>query len=135
MPDVDALLSGPAVRKLLFMADEARIGGQVLPHWSAAMASSPELVGAELLQAVPTMLEVVPAGVNKWAGLRVLLDHLGLEAEQMMAIGDGGNDAGGWGGGGGGGGQSRRWLLVADAGAWGGGGLWLADGCIEELGF
>ncbi len=38
------------------------------------------------------MLEVVPAGVNKWCGVQVLLDHLGLVPQQLMAVGDGGND-------------------------------------------
>jgi len=38
------------------------------------------------------MLEVVPAGVNKWGGLCLLLDHLGIPAEAIMAIGDGSND-------------------------------------------
>lgn len=28
--------------------------------------------GAELMQAVPNMLELVPRGVNKWVGLQVL---------------------------------------------------------------
>ena len=32
--------------------------------------------GAEVMQAVPTMLELVPAGVNKWVGMRALLADL-----------------------------------------------------------
>jgi hypothetical protein len=38
------------------------------------------------------MLEVVPAGVNKWAGLQRLMARLGLPASALMAVGDGGND-------------------------------------------
>lgn len=93
-PGVEDLLSGPPVRKLLFMSNDAGlIRSNVLPHWSSAFASRPELAGAELMQAVPTMLEVVPSGVNKWEGLRVLLNHMGMTADELMAVGDGGNDA------------------------------------------
>jgi hydroxymethylpyrimidine pyrophosphatase-like HAD family hydrolase len=49
--------------------------------------------GAEVMQAVPNMLELVPRGVNKWVGLSALLADLSLPAEVVMAIGDGGNDA------------------------------------------
>ena len=32
--------------------------------------------GAEVMQAVPTMLELVPEGINKWVGMRALLEDL-----------------------------------------------------------
>lgn len=38
------------------------------------------------------MLEIVPSGVNKWDGLQLLLNHLGLPPSALMAVGDGGND-------------------------------------------
>jgi len=41
-----------------------------------------------------TDLEIMPLGVDKGLGLRQLADHLGLTPDQVMAIGDGGNDAG-----------------------------------------
>ncbi len=44
------------------------------------------------MQAVPSMLEVVPEGINKWVGAQVLLRQMGLPASAMMAVGDGGND-------------------------------------------
>jgi hydroxymethylpyrimidine pyrophosphatase-like HAD family hydrolase len=93
-PSVETLLEGEAVRKLLFMADAERIAADVRPHWAARLAG-PGLGGAEAMQAVPTMLEVVPRGVDKWTGLSVLLEHLGLSPDDLMAVGDGGNDAGG----------------------------------------
>lgn len=37
-------------------------------------------------------LELMPPGVDKGLGMRKLADHLGLTADQIMAIGDGGND-------------------------------------------
>jgi HAD superfamily hydrolase (TIGR01484 family) len=48
--------------------------------------------GAELMQAVPNMLEIVPSGVNKRVGLDMLLEDLQLPPDAVMAIGDGGND-------------------------------------------
>ncbi len=65
-PSVDVLLDGPAVRKLLFMADAARVRGEVAPHWAAALGGGGELAGAEAMQAVPNMLEIVPQG--GWGG-------------------------------------------------------------------
>lgn len=41
-----------------------------------------------------TDLEIMPPGVDKGLGLRQLSEHLGLLPEQIMAIGDGGNDEG-----------------------------------------
>lgn len=85
---IEDLLSGPSVRKLLFMADPTVVDGLLKPHWGAAL----EGAAAEVLQAVPNMLEVVPAGVNKWAGLQVLLQHMDIDPQYMMAVGDGSND-------------------------------------------
>jgi len=85
---VEDLLTGPSVRKLLFMAEPAVVDGLLKPHWGAALEGE----AAEVLQAVPNMLEVVPAGVNKWAGLQVLLQHMDIEPQYMMAVGDGSND-------------------------------------------
>ncbi len=37
-------------------------------------------------------LELMPSGVDKGLGMQKLADHLGLTTDQIMAIGDGGND-------------------------------------------
>lgn len=39
-------------------------------------------------------LEIMPRGIDKGLGLQKLAEHLGLEASQVMALGDGGNDVG-----------------------------------------
>ncbi|KAK4531814.1 hypothetical protein CCYA_CCYA09G2671 [Cyanidiococcus yangmingshanensis] len=44
------------------------------------------------VQACPDMLEVLPANANKGDGLRRLLEHLGIRAEEVVAIGDAEND-------------------------------------------
>lgn len=47
---------------------------------------------ARLVQAVASMLEVMPAGVSKASALRSVLAELGIEPEHTLAIGDGEND-------------------------------------------
>ena len=44
------------------------------------------------MQAVPTMLELVPTGVDKWVGLQQLMKDLDIPREAIMGVGDGGND-------------------------------------------
>lgn len=85
----ELLLSGHSVRKLLFMAPSDVVDGLLKPHWAGGALKGQ---AAEVLQAVPNMLEIVPAGVNKWAGLQVLLEHMQLRPAQLMAVGDGSND-------------------------------------------
>jgi len=85
---IGEVLSGPPVKKMLFMSDPEYVRGELQPFLEAELEDS----GAELCQAVPNMLEVVPEGANKWVGMSVLLDHLGLEPRDVMAIGDGLND-------------------------------------------
>ena len=49
-------------------------------------------MGIELTSAHPTMIEILPSGGSKGNGLALLLAHLGLNASQLMAFGDGEND-------------------------------------------
>ena len=49
-------------------------------------------LGAQATQAVPTMLELVPRGVDKWVGLQQLMADLGIPRQAIMGVGDGGND-------------------------------------------
>ena len=44
--------------------------------------------------AIPTMLEVLPPGGSKGAGVAALLDRLGVDPSTMMALGDAENDLG-----------------------------------------
>lgn len=48
--------------------------------------------GAATTMAVPNMLEIVPEGINKWVGMRLLLQDLGLSPTHLMSCGDGAND-------------------------------------------
>ena len=83
-----ALLSSGATptSKLLFIADAKTI--------AAKRARLEDILSgeAEVTQAIPEMLEVLPLGGNKGAGVAILLDHLGFDRREVMAMGDGEND-------------------------------------------
>ena len=49
--------------------------------------------GACFLKSKPHYLEIAPEGVNKGASLKFLAEHLGLGPDEVMAFGDGQNDA------------------------------------------
>ena len=53
---VDAILSGPPMRKLLFMTSEEVVSSKIKPEWERTLENS----GASTMQAVPDMLEIVP---------------------------------------------------------------------------
>ena len=49
-------------------------------------------LNVDTTQALPILLDLVPPGVTKQAGVNILCQSLGLTAEQVMAVGDGRND-------------------------------------------
>lgn len=55
---------------------------------------------ANVFRSKPFFLEVMAPGADKAHGLRALAEHLGVDRQEVMAIGDAGNDAGmlGWAG-------------------------------------
>lgn len=48
--------------------------------------------GVWVYRSAPYFLEMVPQGIDKAESLKRLLDHLDLSVEQMVSVGDGGND-------------------------------------------
>jgi Cof subfamily protein (haloacid dehalogenase superfamily) len=83
------LLDTIPVNKLLLVApgDERRIKAL---RWQLSMQVDR---GARLLNAgISDMLEVLPPGVSKGAGVKSLIKELGIPADAMMAIGDAEND-------------------------------------------
>ena len=85
----------PQPLKLIFLAPPSAISGAIRPFWDAALGGSGGgAPSAETVQAVPDMLELVPAGTGKWQGLAAVLAHLGIPPSACVAVGDGGNDAG-----------------------------------------
>lgn len=82
----DAIIGANTIHKFLFMATEEAILA-ARPAVEAAFAGT-----AEVTRATPGMLEVLPLGASKGAGVARLQKVLGVSAEKSMAIGDGEND-------------------------------------------
>ncbi|KAL6006056.1 hypothetical protein ACLOJK_040101 [Asimina triloba] len=87
VPSIEQLLAEVDVQKLIFLATAETVATTLRPHWSKVTKGR-----AGVVQAQPDMLEILPSGVSKGLGVKMLLDHLGVKAEEVMAIGDGEND-------------------------------------------
>ncbi|KAI7989738.1 hypothetical protein LOK49_LG13G02330 [Camellia lanceoleosa] len=87
MPSIEHLLAGVDIQKLIFLDTAEGVATTLRPYWSEATRDR-----ATVVQAVPDMLEIVPSGTSKGSGVKMLLDHLGVTANEIMAIGDGEND-------------------------------------------
>ncbi|KAL7187691.1 hypothetical protein ACSBR1_037700 [Camellia fascicularis] len=87
MPSIEDLLAGVDIQKLIFLDTAEGVATTLRPYWSEATRDR-----ATVVQAVPDMLEIVPSGTSKGSGVKMLLDHLGVTATEIMAIGDGEND-------------------------------------------
>ncbi|XP_021275492.1 uncharacterized protein LOC110410212 isoform X2 [Herrania umbratica] len=87
MPSVEHLVAAADIQKLIFFDTPEGISTNLRPYWSEATRDR-----ASVVQAVPDMLEIVPLGTSKGSGVKMLLDHLGVNAKEIMAIGDGEND-------------------------------------------
>ncbi|XP_074286961.1 endoribonuclease YBEY, chloroplastic isoform X2 [Silene latifolia] len=87
MPSIEDLLAAAEVQKLVFLDTPDRVTTTLRPFWSEASGDH-----AAVVQTVPDMLELVPHGTSKGNGVQLLLDHLGVTPNEIMAIGDGEND-------------------------------------------
>ncbi|XP_054798247.1 endoribonuclease YBEY, chloroplastic isoform X2 [Prosopis cineraria] len=87
MPSTEHLLAAADIQKMIFLDTAQRVASTLRPYWSEATTDH-----ARVIQAVPDMLEIVPLGTSKGNGVKMLLDHLGVTAKEIMAIGDGEND-------------------------------------------
>lgn len=67
-------------QKLLFLDTAEGVSTALRPYWSDATRGR-----ASVVQALPDMLEIVPSGTSKGSGVRVLLDHLGITANEVCA--------------------------------------------------
>eukprot|EP00798_Chlamydomonas_sp_ICE-L_P006190 gene6190-2807_t len=74
------------IHKMIFMASQEKIDA-LRPIAEAKLEGR-----ASITVAIEGMLEVLPSGASKGAGLAWLLDHLGVKAENVMSMGDGEND-------------------------------------------
>ena len=69
---------------MLFVDTAENLRNILQPHWSLTTAGR-----ARMVQALPEMLEILPSGASKEDGVRKILDHLGANIDEVMAIGDG----------------------------------------------
>lgn len=83
---LDAVVQEQPIHKLILIDDEQRIR-DVRETLTGRFDGR-----ATFVQALSDMLEILPPGASKGAGLRTLLHDLGISPEHVMAIGDGEND-------------------------------------------
>eukprot|EP00216_Chloropicon_sp_CCMP2111_P005782 CAMPEP_0198239700 /NCGR_PEP_ID=MMETSP1446-20131203/5043_1 /TAXON_ID=1461542 ORGANISM="Unidentified sp, Strain CCMP2111" /NCGR_SAMPLE_ID=MMETSP1446 /ASSEMBLY_ACC=CAM_ASM_001112 /LENGTH=552 /DNA_ID=CAMNT_0043922335 /DNA_START=92 /DNA_END=1750 /DNA_ORIENTATION=+ len=84
---VEAIASENVHKVLYFAEDKKTIDEVVRPYWESRIGGR-----AKLTQAIPEMLEIVPMGSSKAIALEKVLAEYGIEAEEVMAMGDGEND-------------------------------------------
>ncbi|KAF7030524.1 hypothetical protein CFC21_042049 [Triticum aestivum] len=84
---IDQLLGTAEIQKLVFIGTSEGVSSTLRPYWTKAIKER-----AGVLQAQPDMLELVPPATSKGTGVKILLDHLCISPDEVMAIGDGEND-------------------------------------------
>lgn len=65
-------------QKLLFFDTPEGISNTLRPHWSEVTRGR-----AGVVQAQEDMLEIVPPQTSKGTGVKMLLDHLNINAEEV----------------------------------------------------
>eukprot|EP00897_Mesotaenium_endlicherianum_P003353 jgi/Mesen1/3045/ME000018S02360 len=84
-PLINVLGSTP-IHKLLFMAEDQELQ-RLRPEAEALLGDT-----VTVTKALLGMLEILPAGASKGLGLEKVLQALDIDAQHVMAIGDGEND-------------------------------------------
>lgn len=74
------------VYKVMFMGDDDQIRA-IRPAATKALSDK-----ASLTSALSGMLEILPIGASKGAGVKLVLEKMGINPERCMALGDGEND-------------------------------------------
>jgi len=82
---VDELVAGPVSRVIIRDPDATA-------EDFVALAERLGLQGTDYVVGWTAWLDLAPVGVNKASGLRLVADELGLDAADVLAIGDGRND-------------------------------------------
>ncbi len=67
---------------MLFYDLAERVANFLRPHWSLAARGR-----ATIVQALPDMLEILPIGASKGAGVQMLVDHMEVPIEQVKKSG------------------------------------------------
>lgn len=66
------------IQKIIFVDTAEGVATALRPYWSEATTGR-----ANVVQAVPDMLEVVPLGTSKGSGVKMLLDHLEVSPKEV----------------------------------------------------
>eukprot|EP00191_Tetraselmis_sp_GSL018_P020337 CAMPEP_0177592368 /NCGR_PEP_ID=MMETSP0419_2-20121207/8520_1 /TAXON_ID=582737 /ORGANISM="Tetraselmis sp., Strain GSL018" /LENGTH=354 /DNA_ID=CAMNT_0019083225 /DNA_START=24 /DNA_END=1085 /DNA_ORIENTATION=- len=83
---LESILGEVPVQKMIFMAEQERID-EIRPLAEKLLAGR-----ASLTTALTGMLEVLPLGASKGEGVRMLLERLQVDPEDVLGMGDGEND-------------------------------------------
>lgn len=75
-----------AIQKMIFMAEQEKLD-RLRPEIEKKFAGR-----ASITTAITGMLEILPHGASKGAGLKWLLEYLKISPQDVMAMGDGEND-------------------------------------------
>nr|CAD1843183.1 unnamed protein product [Ananas comosus var. bracteatus] len=81
MPSVEHILAYSSIQKLIFLYTADGVSSVLHPYWSEALKGR-----ACIVQEMPDMLEIVPPGISKGSGAKLLLDHLGITEKEVVAI-------------------------------------------------
>nr|AWA44806.1 hypothetical protein SO145G11_000007 [Saccharum officinarum] len=87
VPSIDELLETAEIQAILFLETPVGISSALRPYWAKVIEGR-----AHVVQAQPDMLELVPPANSKGNGVKILLNHLSISPDEVMAIGDGEND-------------------------------------------
>lgn len=87
LPSLEYLVNNFQIQKLLFADTPERIENLIRPYWYQETKTLGRVV-----QAQADMLEIIPVGASKGKGVTLLLNDMGVHADDVMAIGDGEND-------------------------------------------
>lgn len=69
------------IQKLIFLDTAEGVATALRPYWAEATEDR-----ANVVQAVPDMLEIVPSGTSKGSGVKLLLDHLEIAPKEVLKI-------------------------------------------------
>ena len=81
----------PLLHKILIMDDDTKKLSEIIRPQLEALVEEYDVT---ITQAIPTMLEVLPAGCSKAVGVQKVCEALGIDMEtELLALGDAENDA------------------------------------------
>jgi hydroxymethylpyrimidine pyrophosphatase-like HAD family hydrolase len=69
------------IQKILFLETPEGISSALRPHWAKAIEGR-----ANVVQAQPDMLEIVPPATSKGSGVKILLNHLDISPDEVYAL-------------------------------------------------